>query len=332
MNFPENKFPTKAEILITRACNLQCSYCAMVHYMDPRKDKMSDVRWGLVPEVLSELEIPFAAIYGAEPTLRMEALCKFIKGCTEYDIATTIITNMTTITNTKLLMLKDVGLNSITMSYDGNSIKDKDIDRKSEDALNNVNKLKEYFDDIELIYTVTRENMAELPKVIREASNEGIYTSFDVVHPDRGQEGSKCKDSYATPLITPFEWKKFRNVLEILIKAKTNNNIKLHNSLNFLKYLKSNLKTSLNFQWRCEPASWITIDQDGTVFGCDDYQPEKMRNKFHILEYGLKWDWDKFVDYYRKIFNCPGCIWSTHWMASEWYQQDGKSWIKELIH
>jgi len=42
-------YPTKAEILITRACNLKCDYCAMKKYSSPTLDKMSDEDWSKVP-------------------------------------------------------------------------------------------------------------------------------------------------------------------------------------------------------------------------------------------------------------------------------------------
>jgi len=328
------KFPTKAEILITRSCNLNCEYCTMKKYNNPKNDQMSDDLWKIVPKKLSELKIPFAPIYGAEPLMRIDALCNFIEECVKYNIETTVITNTTLLTDKNIEKLKKSGLNSITMSYDGlipsltGSIKSK---TSSANLL--LHKLKNNFKDIEVIFTVTNKNLEHLIPTVISMSELGFYTFFDLIHQDRGQPGSKCSKNINHLLIKNDQCQEFIMILTELIVLKKANKILLHNSIESMLLLRFLISVGITYNWKCKPGSFITIDQDGTVFGCDDYQPEIMRQKYNILDLNKTWNWDEWVSVWSKHLKfCPGCYWSTHIMASQWYKKQDENWKTEMIH
>jgi len=326
-------YPTKAEILITRACNLKCDYCAMKKYSRPTLDKMSDSDWEKVPEKLSQLNIPFAPIYGAEPLLRKVAVAKFVRECRARNIETSVITNATMLDIKTIRLLKNAGLRSITMSYDGIlGSNRRDVKTKSDKAFSLVEILPTFFRDVEIVFTLTKDNLDQIIPTVYILSSFGVWSYIEILHPDRRQPGSKCTNTLNKQLLQPSDKQEVIKILKNLLKAKVNKNIRLHNSVKQLKYFIKNYNKAISFKWKCTPGAWITIDQDGYVFGCDDYQPEDMR-KFHILSLNEDWTWDDFVTAWTKALkNCPGCFWGTHYMASDWYNNKPKNWIKEMTH
>lgn len=294
---------------------------------------MSDEAWGYVPEMLAELKVPFCAIYGAEPMLRMGALKNFIGECNAHGIGQTLITNARLLTDKTINELKSYGLDSITVSFDGQlEHPDKYIRAKSKAALSKLLQLRRAFSDVEVIFTLGHNNIGDMIKVMETMSAMDVWMFFDIVHPHRGQEGSKCFNSDFTPLLMHGDESKIKQILNKVIIAKEELGAKIHNSVEQLTFFRDYYPMVTNFNWTCTTGAWITIDHDGSVFGCDDYQPGKARGKYLILDYGLKWDWNDWVEYNKKNFNCPGCFWATHYMASQHYKRADTKWISELTH
>ena len=109
----------KAEVLITRRCNLHCSYCNM----PTNKAELTPAQWIEIFNVLTdELGCPFYPVYGAEPLL-YEGIYEIVSYFADSKKnAFSLLTNATMLdglTRTKLL---DAGLNSITFSVDDLSV------------------------------------------------------------------------------------------------------------------------------------------------------------------------------------------------------------------
>ncbi len=305
----------KAEILFSRQCMLACSYCGMV---DGRENTRSVEDWCSGLQNLKKLGCAMVAFYGAECMLEFDKLVEVVPYAESIGINTTIITaGIVPEFRNKLKLFHEAGAKSISMSYDMLPL-DEASKVKMEGAIESL----QYFQslgnvrDVAAIATLTRTNFHLLPETIIKNTKMGIWTFFDFIHPDRGLPGSKCKGD-AKGLL--FEEQDFSHLLKILFQVqqlKEEGNL-VHVSKEFLSLMAQNDFSLLkNFNWNCAKhdvfPSWVTIDCDGSVHYCDDFQEQRKRSRFDMTT--LSEDWDKYCKYGKELVQsrCRGCAWSTH--------------------
>ena len=184
----------KAEILWTRMCPLRCHYCSMVTGEQNTPDVYYWMR-GL--DTLKSLNCKFIAIYGAEPLSDFAKLPAFVHYANHLGIDMTVITSGCAVdTLEKLTELYTAGLRSLTTSYD---IVDLDLSSKAKSS--KALELLEFFrslgpvDNVAVVVTLTKKNYKLLYNVMEEMTARKIWTFFDIIHPDRGQPGSKVRGS-----------------------------------------------------------------------------------------------------------------------------------------
>ena len=94
-----------------------------------------------------------------------------------------------------------------------------------------------------------------------------------------------------------------------------------HSSVPFLKILQVQalMNNELDYNWNCADdrerfPSWVTIDCDGMVFPCDDFQPRDIIPNMKINYLTKGYNWNIFKKFWlRKVKKeCPGCLWNTH--------------------
>lgn len=309
----------KAEVLWSRICPLKCSYCAMVTNDRTPKD-MS--KWDKGVDNLSKLNCGFVAIYGAEPLADFEGLPEFIGILTKAGIPMTVITSCVVPNiKQKLGILYQHGLRSLSVSYDGDNSPDKSVRTKANKGLEIVRWFRDSYNDLRdvaCIMTANRQNFWNLPNIIRGFTNENIWTLFDFIHPDRGQEGSKCRN---TPLLKDllFREEDFSRVVETLLEIKElkASNYKVHTSNAMLDTLIMNPSILSRANWHCLETGfpgWVTIENTGEVYSCDDFHPRE-RQPIYVWELFERFDeftklWTEYVK------KCPGCFWNTHFDAN----------------
>jgi len=317
--------PTKAEILLTRDCNLSCSYCAMRR--TDLSSELSPQQWSGIPRKLVEIGVKFAPIYGAEPLMRLQSLCLFIRGAREVGLSTTVITNGILLTSEVIKKLVDSGLTSITLSHDIIA-NDKSVKLKSEKANSLVPTLFQNFKDVELIVTVTPQNIVYLPNFIRLWSEKGAWIHFDFLHSDRGQKNTKCR-GYEKPI---YDIKILKYIFGELIYMKAKG-YRIHPTEECLKLLEANPNLIQNYNWKCEGGAWITINSNGSTWGCDDFCPSDLESSFNILQFNETWNWEEWLKTWRpRIDDCPGCSWITHIMAVQFWKGEIRQWQKVMTH
>jgi MoaA/NifB/PqqE/SkfB family radical SAM enzyme len=320
----------KAEILWTRMCPLKCSYCAMA---DGRRNTVPLDLWKEGFIQLQKLGCSFAAFYGAEPLYDFDKLPEVIQFAEDLGIHTTVITSgVVSDVNNKLKTLYEHGLRSITTSYDAVSL-DTSSKTKTNKALEIIDTFRSFgpYRDSAVVMTLTKTNYRELPRVIKEMSEKNIWTFFDLIHPDRLQRGSKVKNYDANLFFDKKDWPGLIDVLKESMELKEKGYL-CHTSHTFVEILKiiagimsafdANgfdkydssfpylLWNCANYDLDCFP-SWVTVDADGTVYPCDDFQPKTI-TLIKIWEiYNL---WDNFCKEWKPIVRkeCPGCLWNTH--------------------
>ncbi len=315
---------TKAEILWTRKCPLRCSFCAMPN--DTPRAPVEKMIQGL--QRLKTLGCDFIAIYGASPLYDMEGLGDYIEAASHLDIYSTIITDGVVKEHKQRIQeLYDKGLRSLTVSHDFVPY-DKSSKSKSEKAI----ELGEWFmkkpdvRDVQITATVTAKNWQVILEQIPEINPE-IWFSFDFIHFDRGNPGTKVRGEDPTLRLTTDMVQKFcRGLLDL-----KNKGFVIHQSTELLQHLIKYPHMMSSYGWKCNNwqfPSWLTIDADGTVMPCDDFYTSR---KWKI------WNLDEaaFVQfqkhYYEEVeLKCAGCFWTTHFDAS--LIKQGKVSFDKYIH
>jgi len=170
--------------------------------------------------------------------------------------------------------------------------------------------------DVAAITTVTKDNYQGLLWMIEEMSKKGIWTFFDLIHPNLRHPGSKCKGENTSLLfISDQEKEDLVSVLERVLVMKKEGFL-CHTTSNFVNTLKTLLNTPEKdlYSWNCyrckEFPSWVTINPDGKVHPCDDFQTDITgREMTSLVEY-----WDTTVASWRNILNTHKCTccWNTH--------------------
>lgn len=313
----------KAEMLWTRCCPLRCEYCAMV---DGRSNSQSVEFWIQTAYALANLGCGFAAFYGAEPLVEdIDKLGMTINAFEKNGIKTTVITSgCVPDFEAKLDTLYQYGLRSLSMSYDivplGPSSK-----AKSSKAIKHLTDWlkRDNVRDAAAIATLTRTNFRELPRSIQELDKLGIWTFFDMIHTDRGQEGCKVKDTPQTRelLFREEDMIDLKYTLIEVSKLKMRGCL-CHSSNQFLDLIcRENFRHLRAYDWNCGrhrsfPA-WLTIDCDGRVYPCDDFQPHGDGREHQWFANRIDQDFAGFSEWMKKqcLAGCPGCLWNTHYDA-----------------
>ena len=201
------------------------------------------------------------------------------------------------------------------MSYDIIPL-DKWSEIKSNKALEGL----EYFQslgpvrDTAIIVTLTKKNYLHLIETIKYMTSLNIWTFFDFIHPDRGQPGNKCKGINESLLFDKEDHEKLDEMLNNVLELKEKGYL-CHSSKRFIEMVKRyDFDLIKNYSWNCgyefDFPAWVTLNCDGNVFCCDDFEPTA--KTFYITK--LVEQWDEFVEYWENDIktNCPGCCWSHH--------------------
>jgi len=308
---------------------------------DGRANELSVDEWKHGMINLRALGCRFAAFYGAEPLYdRPEDLAEVV-GFAEYiGIHTTVITSgVVPHTEELIKMLYKKGAKSLSVSYDIQAC-DRHAEIKTRKALHLLELFQSLgpYRDVAAIATIGEHNFEMMPKAIEQLSAKNIWFLFDILHPDRHQPGSKCSGTGEPYLIK--SWDKFGQVLDTIIKMKEEGYL-CHASKPFMKFIQYLVNQQIQGvemfkSWNCgiDPQfpGWVTVDCDGLVYPCDDFQPRiygevppiTITNLFHKKE--------EFRELWKPIVRktCPGCLWNTHFDTFEILM--GKVPFSDYVH
>jgi MoaA/NifB/PqqE/SkfB family radical SAM enzyme len=292
---------------------------------------------------LSALGCKFFAIYGSSPLWKDEflGLPEFIKAAHDAGVMTTIITDgIDKASKEKLTILYEHGLRSLTCSYDADPDKDVHVDKmtrlKSGKGLELIRWFKDEFEDlrdVEVVSTVTKKNWRNVLEVIPGLSQEGIWFSFDFIHPDRGNPGTKCKGDAAGLMFEPGDEDLVVEFASGMLNMVRNDpDALIHQSEDYLEALANDPTIITKLQWKCTGPtfpSWLTIDADGTVLPCDDFWTDRSF-KVWALDEPMLAEFKKLYEA-EVTTKCSGCAWSTHWDAVH-INENGFAGFDHYVH
>jgi hypothetical protein len=267
---------------------------------------------------LKKLGCGFAAFYGAEPLEDFDWLPEVVGYAESIGIHTTVITSgVTDNFQSKIEILHEYGAKSLSMSYD---IVPDNV--KTKKAIYGLLRFRDLGDirDIAAITTLTKKNYALLADSIKRLSKMGIWSFFDFIHPDRGQPGSKCRnfDGIENLLFNQHDVTRLLYELNEILHLKKRDFL-CHTSKQFIQKVTDNgCSHILNYDWNCarEPGfpAWVTVNCDGIVYPCDDFQPQLVYKYNPISIFDIYDRWEEFKKLWKPIVRdqCPGCCWNTH--------------------
>jgi len=320
----------KAEVLITRQCQLRCPGCKIPSTI-PKEKELDVEQWKEVFDIVyNDLGAKFIAIYGGEPLMiEKYNLMEIIKDLSRYKDkgkSYTLISNcLGFYENNKLdenymRELMNNGFDSLTASVDcideKNSLS-KQSWLKSQKGLQTLLKFKEMgLRDCCGILTINRKNLLSLPKTINYLNENGIWAGMDFFHYQNcigvGQKDLPLKSSLEGMIFTIKDKKDIEKISNELIKMKKNGGLIFPT----IQTLQSWKKYAINLNWQCSSPICVSIDCDGSIRQCDSFKSEEME-KYNIFNVYEKW-YEFKKDYIKGIKNenCR-CFWQTHFFAEE---------------
>ena len=313
------KYPIKAEILITRRCDIRCPHCGIVR--SGVRERTSEYWQRALSRLNTELEVAFFPIYGGEPLVYKE-LPNLISKLSESNLPFSIISNSILLTKEMAKDFVDRGLKSYTVSVDtldSTRFRIPVLRRRNDAALRALDIFLELgLPDLQAQATVSPFNISEIVSIADHFTSKGIWFSFDILHTSKSDVvdlASKVPpDSAIAGDHIPLDYTHLNalaNMLDGLIELK-NAGRKIYQSKQYMEMLK-NPKYSLDRSWMCASYGYpgfLTIDADGSMMVCDDFSDPV------ISQYTadtLPDCWDEFVkDWLIAAGECRGCVWSTH--------------------
>lgn len=326
--------------LLTRKCNLSCSYCGIARNKDDKPETYPDLNYYLKNEMSTEyikdslLKIKnhndecFHIFYGGEPFLRKD-LHEIINFCNDNNIHYTIISN-----NTDEIQkhIKNNFLNNVskiqgfTASIDplifDNNISN-DIKEKSMAGYNGLIDMKKYCKDVVAEITVMNENKKYLYDLVSKLHDEGInsdITFVDIVK----TKYYDFSNIYDESLLVQRD-KELEKIFDKII----NENLNVHMANTLLPEILNSLPSNLDCEIEKDLHN-ISIDADGSIRLClrikgntntyinDIFDQHGFLNP--SIETYLAWNKDEY---------CKGCNWTCMIMSKLINEKGG---YEQLLH
>lgn len=331
----------KAEVLITRRCNLKCKSCKVIEKKIPESDELTLKLWNKAFNIIyDDLGADFIAVYGGEPmVLGREKLGSIVGMLSKHrpQKSYTIISNSIGLTDDYQDFLISKGLDSWTASVDTlnpNDGNDKYSKAKSKTGLDALIRFqKKNLRDVCGIITVTKKNIKEVPETVKFLTDLNIWCGLDLIHYDK-----TGFDNFSSPRENMLDLVFNHEDLPLIQKtADKLIDLKKKGALIFPTYETlenwKDSRYSIDLNWKCGEPRAIAVDANGEVFECDQFQGSRLK-KYTIFDLPDRWNEFKkdYIDDVRR--ECLGCFWSTHAMlyekefkegnGSKYYQHEAK--------
>jgi MoaA/NifB/PqqE/SkfB family radical SAM enzyme len=334
-----------ASWLLTRKCNLQCSYCKisrdpnpnthypkLAHYAAEEMDNRTVIS-GLYDMKKHNPDM-FHIFYGGEPFLRKD-LHKIISFCNDSNIHYTIITNNTEEIQPLIKKLFDKveyvsGLTSSVdpLLYSTNKSTDDRV-KKTHAGFKRLVEMKKNVKDLVAEITVSNDNVKYLYRLVKDLTNEGISSDITFVDIAKNSYYDFSNVTDEKQLVQPTS-----ELHDILMKIY-DDKLNVHLDKNFMMAIYRILPAELDCKLE-EGIHNITVDADGTIRLClrikgiETPSHFRLQNLFDVDELRTL---NKLLRPYQtidKINLCQGCNWTCIIMSQ--MIKDSLIITDELIH
>jgi len=299
----------KAEWMVTRKCNLNCSYCNIRRAGSlkgrPELDTESLLRtvkmfgklWPGAPMV----------VYGGEPTMRddLPALLRAGRDC---GVKLPVISNSIRVTQDRSYAteLVDSGLENWSVSFDAVS-REHAVDfasfTKSQLGFKALKMFRDDFGirDLVACITVTRLNIGALPDMLKLLTSQGVHAIFTPLHIG----DARYEYGRGDPRFLPTE-SAIVGVSGTLREMVGSGNFLCSNDPEWFEAWPTHF---LKQDWKCNDKGLVTIDADGSLKYCVDipFRPEDTMFVWELEEEAGR---QRFLEIIGKGPDCSGCLWN----------------------
>lgn len=266
-------FPLLAHLVITRRCNLSCTYCIEF-------DKVSDpVSFDMLKrrvDALAKLKTSIITISGGEPLLHPD-LFEIIKYIRSKGFVTTLITNGFLLTREKIEKLNDSGLQELQMSID--SIEPNETSMKClkllEPKLKLLADFAQFKININSVLGISLNQTLDALVIVKHAKDYGFSSTLGLLHDEHG-------------IHKPLEGIHLAKYKEIFKRAKS-----WSQWFNYFLFQRNIIEGRAN-NWKCRAgARYLYICEHGLVHWCsqqqgcpaiplEDYTVDDIRREYSI--------------------------------------------------
>jgi MoaA/NifB/PqqE/SkfB family radical SAM enzyme len=291
-------------LILTRRCNLTCSYCKIIEY---QKEELSTNDWKKIIRKFQDNNHRHFIFTGGEPLL-YPGVFDLITFASRRSL-TSLITNGTLLTPERFKRMKN--LDFLTFSYDSDS----DTHQKNTTTkLSLITRMcKRYSITPSAIITITKRNVQEIPTIIKRLNRYKIPALLSLIHSDVGPYDFR---GHAPDLEfqTPEDLKRLNRLQKTLLKMKRNG-YRISEKDAFIKNLSTYAKKE--YQIKC-PATepFFTIDTDGAIKACHD-MPASSINALTFRNYNkMKKEVKKTV--FKDCTCYYDCYFNSQYSLLEW--------------
>lgn len=298
----------KAEWLITRRCDLVCSYCQI-------QDSASLQGEELDTDQLIQIVRMFArnwpgapmVVYGGEPTIR-DDLPELIKAGRDYGVKLPIISNSVRVMRDKDYREKLIksGLENWSVSFDGltkETVVNSAALLKSKRGLAALLMFRDAYGirDLVACVTVTKANIELLPNYLKMFTEQGIHGIFTPLHIG----DSRYEYGRGDPSYLPSQ-NQIEDVSVEMYKMVASGNYLCSNDASWFNVWPEHF---LKQDWMCYDKGLVTIDADGSLKYCVDipFRPEDRMYAWDLESPGGR---KRFLKVVQKGPPCKGCLWN----------------------
>ena len=328
--------------LLTRKCNLNCSYCAINRDYENKPSFYPDMKHYMQNEMDTEFVIEglkrikthnpnsFHIFYGGEPFLRKD-LKDIVKFCNENEIHYTIITNNSDAVQSKIdELFKECGeVKGLTSSIDPIILMADDGSDRYKKSLAGFKRLKEYkkyVEDVVAEITVDKDSVFLLKELVEKLTEIGISSSITFLDIAKNEYYDFSNVTDESELVEPtFNLQK---TLEILRDGEYDIHMKDSLLMDIFKILPSNLDCKIE-----KNVHNLTIDADGSVRLCLRIRGTSVTQN-NLLDYistdgSIHPTLREYFSYDKETY-CKGCNWTCMIMSKQ--VDEGINSSDNLIH
>jgi len=328
--------------LLTRRCNLKCSYCALVRNYNNKPPEYPNINYYFKNEMTTEYVIEcmrrlkihnpnmFHILYGGEPLLR-DDLPDIINYMNKEEINYTIITNNTDevqprlerlIKNTKYIQGLSASVDPLVNTDEPRG----DRYKKCIAGFNNLLKYKGKIRDLVAEMTVDVNNVDYMYDLVYTLHENGINTDITFIDISESIYYDFSNVNKRSSLVKP-SWN-LKNQLQRIIDEKLDVHMAEELLPRIFNILPANLDCGIE-----KNVHNITVDADGTLRLClriRGIETSRLKLTNYISEFGeiksmLKYNISKDKDKY-----CEGCNHTCQLMSM--ILQENEEKVKDLVH
>lgn len=309
----------ESSVYLTRKCNITCQYCKIIKTEFP--EELTTEQWTEAFDILDNLGIRFVNIAGGEPTI-LKGLGTMIGHLNNHTSMRYSVVSNSIFNDRKLDELVNAGLKTYVASVDviEEEANDLGILRKSDAGLKMLKKLQargvpELCGNI----VINGRNINNVMTVVRYLDDNGFWTSICPIVWGKGDNWGDVEKADESYRLTEAHKDTLEEIADELLLMKERGSLILPTE----SYIRNMTSFGIACNWKCfmEKKSpnppRLFIDADGSIMSCINFRG-KTASKYSIFDFRDVAVYEQFInEWWNDVSDCPGCYWSTMYMAKE---------------